>query len=173
MGGAPIACVVAIIATLAVSQTVNGRRASLVFEYAALGVLALLLAGRTARRVPSGPGLAQKDASALVQALRGAGLEPGASIGVVGLPFGNYWAHLADVRFVVVITPSDTMRVLDEDALESVSRESAARGQPISAVVWNQGARIQAPHARTLADGWSIWVSDDRRSIAARRPSVQ
>jgi hypothetical protein len=77
------------------------------------------------------------------------------------------------VRFVVVITPSDTMRVLDEDALESVSRESAARGQPISAVVWNQSARIQAPHARTLADGWSIWISDDRRSTPARRPSVQ
>jgi len=73
----------------------------------------------------------------------------------------------------VVVTPSDTTRILDEAALESVSRESAERGQPISAVVWNQGARLQSPNARALADGWWIWVSADRRSTLARRPSVQ
>ena len=53
MGGAPIACIVAIVATLAISQTVIGRRPSLFVEYAALGLLTLLLAGRTARRVPT------------------------------------------------------------------------------------------------------------------------
>jgi len=174
MGGAPIACVVAIVATLAISQTVIGRRPSLFAEYAALGMLALLLAGRTARRVPSGqPSLAEKNSGALVQAMRANGLDAGSAVGVVGLPFGNYWAHLAGVRFVVVVTPSDTTRILDEAALESVSRESAERGQPISAVVWNQGARLQSPNARALADGWWIWVSADRRSTLARRPSVQ
>jgi hypothetical protein len=173
MGGAPIACVVAIVATLAVSETVKGRRPSLIVEYAALGALALLLAGRTARRVPSSPASAQKNSASLVQALRANGLDTGSPVGVVGLPFGNYWAHLAGVRFVVVITPSDTTRVLDEAALESVTRESADRGQPISAVLWNQGARIQSPHAQALADGWWMWVSDDRRSTIAHRPSVQ
>jgi len=174
MGGAPIACIVAIVATLVVSQPLIGRRPSLAVEYAALGMLAVLLAGRTARRVPAGrASAADKNSGALLQAIRANGVNSGSAVGVIGLPFGNYWAHVADVRFVVVITPSDTMRVLDEDALESVSRESAARGQPISAVVWNRGARIQAPHARSLADGWSIWISDDRRSIPARRPSVQ
>ena len=174
MGGAPIACVVAIVATLAVSQTVIRRRPSLVVEYAALGMLALLLAGRTARRVPTGQAsAAEKNSGALIQAIRANGLDTGSAVGVVGLPFGNYWAHLAGVRFVVVITPSDTTRILDETALESVSRESAQRGQPIAAVVWNQGARLQAPNARALADGWWIWVSADRRSTLARRPSVQ
>ncbi len=174
MGGAPIACVVAIVATLAISQTVIGRRPSLFAEYAALGMLALLLAGRTARRVPSGqPSLAERNSGALVQAIRANGLDAGSAVGVVGLPFGNYWAHLAGVRFVVVVTPSDTTRILDEAALESVSRESAERGQPISAVVWNQGARLQSPNARPLADGWWIWVSAGRRSTLARHPSAQ
>jgi 4-amino-4-deoxy-L-arabinose transferase-like glycosyltransferase len=173
MGGAPIACIVAVIVTLGVSETLKVRRGWLVAEYAALGLLGLLLVGRTALRVPSGPKSPQRNPAGLARAIKSNGLNDGSPVGVIGLPFGNYWAHLAGVRFVVVITPSDTNRVLDEAALQSVSRESSDRGQPISAVVWNQGARINSPNARALADGWWIWISDDRRSTLAHRPSVQ
>jgi hypothetical protein len=170
MGGAPIACIVAIIATLALPETARGRRVSLVFEYAALCLLTLILVGRTARRVPTAVASSEEKSAALVEALRSNGLETGSAIGVVGLPFGNYWAHLAGVRFVVVITPLDTMRVLDETALESVAQEASERGQPITAVLWHRGARMQSPNARALADGWWIWRSTKLSTALSTQP---
>jgi hypothetical protein len=170
MGGAPIACIVAIIATLAVPEMASGRRVSLAFEYAALCLLTLILVGRTARRVPTAVVSSEEKSAALVEAVRSNGLETGSAVGVVGLPFGNYWAHLAGVRFVVVITPLDTTRVLDEAALESVAREAAERGQPISAVLWHRGARMQSPSARALADGWWIWRSAKSSTAMATEP---
>jgi hypothetical protein len=112
----------------------------------------------------------EEKSAALVEAVRSNGLETGSAVGVVGLPFGNYWAHLAGVRFVVVITPLDTTRVLDEAALESVAREAAERGQPISAVLWHRGARMQSPSARALADGWWIWRSAKSSTAMATEP---
>jgi hypothetical protein len=170
MGGAPIACIVAVIATLATSEMASGRRVSLVFEYASLCLLTLILVGRTARRVPAAVASSEGKSAILVQALRSNGVETGSDVGVVGLPFGNYWAHLAGVRFVVVITQQDTTRVIDETALELVAREASDRGRPISAVLWHRDARIQSPNARALADGWWIWRSTKISTAMSTQP---
>jgi hypothetical protein len=74
------------------------------------------------------------------------------------------------VRFVVVITPLDTTRVLDETALESVAREASDRGRPISAVLWQRGAHMQSPNARALANGWWIWRSTKLSTAMSTQP---
>jgi hypothetical protein len=97
------------------------------------------------------------------------GLKPGETIGVIGSPYGLYWAHLAGVRVSVVIPPPDAEHPLDLDGLERLVRETCARGTPLGAVVWRSGDGAVPQGVVPLDGGWQLW----RPHLKCGRPGPQ
>jgi hypothetical protein len=165
MGAASIVIVLLVIVYAADAVPANRRKILAVIECAALGVLAILALGRTAKRVPDyGARSAMTATDSLASALRLAGITSGARVAVVGSPFGHYWAHQTGARVVASLPLPDSLRPVDDAALERTTAELAARGSPVSAVLWPTAARIQSVRGRPLAGGMWIYVVPERNA---------
>jgi hypothetical protein len=152
LGAPAIACVLLVMVHLADAGPSGRRRALLVVECVALLLLSIVALGRTAKRIPTGD--ADMGAPTPTAAsLRAAGVPSGASIALAGSPFGQLWAHEADVHIVAVLPPADTLSGASEPAFRALMAESAARGAPLDAVVWNAGT-VRPVDAVPVATGW-------------------
>ena len=159
MGAASIVVVLLGIVYLADAVPADRRVLLAVVECGALGILAILALGRTAKRVPDfGAPSAFAASDSLASALRAAGIESGARVAVVGSPFGHYWAHQTGARVVASLPLPDYTRLVDDAVLERTAAELAARGSPISAIVWHEQTNIRSTRARRLAAGMWIYV---------------
>jgi hypothetical protein len=140
------------------ARTPLWRRASLVAECIALVALGVLAVGRTAKRVPTGPTdtLATRLVSPAAE-LRARGLAEGSSIGIVGSPYGHYWAHQAGVRLAVVTQTEGRSVPMGDAELAAIARESCAQGAPLGAIVGHQRDEVQSRDAVALESGWWIW----------------
>lgn len=136
------------------------RRACLVAECVALVALGVLAIGRTAKRVPtaSTDALAARLVSPAAE-LRARGLAEGSSIGIVGSPYGHYWAHQAGVRLAVVTSTEGRSAPMGDAELTAIARESCAQGAPLGAIVGHQRDDVRSRDAVALASGWWIWRS--------------
>ena len=128
-------------------------RVGFVVENLALVALVVLALGRSAKRVPteSVSSLASPAAE-----LRANGVTEGSRIGIVGSPYGHYWAHQGGLRLVVV-TPTDVRHAPVTDAeLAAIASESCARGASLAAIV-GRTEHVQSSQAIRLTSGWLLW----------------
>jgi hypothetical protein len=131
------------------------ERASVVVECAALVALAVVALGRTAKRVPLGT--AHERAAVLVPALRASGMAPGSALGIVGAPYGHYWAHQARVRLVVVTDVNGRSEPVGEEELATIARESCSRGTALAGIVGERREDVSAARAIALDSRWWLW----------------
>ncbi|HEX7941501.1 MAG TPA: hypothetical protein VF488_06830 [Gemmatimonadaceae bacterium] len=149
---------VSIAPALDTARTPLWRRVSLGVECVALVALGVLAGGRTAKRVPTGPTSMRSTRLVSPAAeLRARGLTEGSSIGIVGSPYGHYWAHQAGVRLAVVTQTEGRSAPMGDAELAAIARESCAQGAPLGAIVGHQRAEVQSRDAVALASGWWIW----------------
>jgi hypothetical protein len=128
-----------------------------VAECAALVALGVLAVGRTAKRVPTGSAGARVARLASPAAeLRARGVAEGSSIGIVGSPYGHYWAHQAGMRLAVV-TPAVGAAPVGDAELAAIAVESCARGAPLGAIVGHERDDVRSRDAVALASGWWMW----------------
>jgi hypothetical protein len=129
-------------------------RASLVVESLALVALVVLSLGRSAKRVPTHP-------SALLASpageLRARGLMPGSRVGIVGSPYGHYWAHQDGLRLAVVTTTEGRHAPVSDAELSAIASEACAHGTSLAAIVGEHVEDVQSPQAIRLTSGLWLW----------------
>lgn len=159
---APIACVLLVLVTMTGVGEARHQSSLLSIECLSLGALTTLLLVRAARRVPTTESADVSPPAALAAELRAIGVGPGSAVGLVGDPYGQYWAHYAGVRFAAVIAPpTPETEVIDDVTLAAIAREAAARGRPIAAVLWKSPIKVTSSAVRSLVDGWHVWRPHD------------
>jgi hypothetical protein len=121
-------------------------------ELTALTLIVILALGRTSNRVPlERSQLAASPAAELAQLET----QPGARVGVIGSPYGQYWAHQSGVHIAAVRDESESTP--DDRELEAMASESCARGAPLAAILW-RGQRSGGGHHAIVSDnGWVVW----------------
>jgi hypothetical protein len=134
------------------------RRFASVVECTALGALAVLAAGRTLKRVPTSAAAASAAHRAgPASELRASGVAAGSRIGIVGSPYGHYWAHEGRLRLSAV-TETDGRRAPVSDAeLDAIAGESCTQGAPLAAIVGARAADVRSARTIQLASGWWMW----------------
>jgi hypothetical protein len=129
------------------------RRACIVVESIALVSLGVLALGRSAKRMPT---TRATQLASPVAELRASGIAEGSKIGIVGSPYGHYWAHQGGLRLAVV-TPTDGRSAPVSDAeLAGIASEACARGTSLAAFVGRTGP-MPASQAVRLRSGWWLW----------------
>lgn len=130
LAGPPIVVALVVLLALGASHA-TGWRSGL--DAGLMAVLVLILALDTRSKLPWFPALPPVERTALHQAtaLRELGVTPGTEIGIVGDPYGHYWAFAAGLRIVLVIPDG----VRDADAIARAVAESRRLGRPVGAVV--------------------------------------
>lgn len=107
---------VAILAEIPVSKSLNSTKAvhSIIMSAASiLGILVFLFSGNDARDAIAAlvtPPRVESPQWQIAEGLRAAGIKPGDEIGVISqyvAGFESYWAHLAGVRIVAELPPSE------------------------------------------------------------------
>jgi hypothetical protein len=159
------AVVTVLVTLLYGAPTASGRgtRVAQVGAVAAIVLVALLKTLSTPALAPRGE---PRDGQArIARAAMARGLRRGEAIGVVGSPYGLYWAHLAGVRLSAMVPPPDAEHPLDLDGLERLAAESCARGTALSAVVWRTGDRTVPPGVLPLDGGWMLWRPRSRNPM--------
>ena len=128
-------------------------RACVVVESLALAALVVLALGRSAKRVPteSVSSLASPAAE-----LRAYDITAGSRIGIVGSPYGQYWAHQGGLRLVVVIPTQARRAAVSDTELAAISSESCARGASLAGIV-GRTERAPSSQALRLTSGWWLW----------------
>jgi 4-amino-4-deoxy-L-arabinose transferase-like glycosyltransferase len=158
MGAASIACILLVAITITSVGPDRRRPALLVAECAALGSLAMMVIDRSIQRLPD-RATSLPSAMVLARAFRENGMRPGSEVGVVGTPYGHYWAHLNGARIVATIAPQDgEQRVLDDATLASVARELVTRGHPLCAIVWKDPVQVSSSTAISISKAWHMWL---------------
>ena len=134
------------------------RRACLVAECGALVALGVLAIGRTAKRVPtaSASAYAVRLVSPAAE-LRARGVTEGSAIGIVGSPYGHYWAHQNGVRLAVVTATEGRHAPVSDAELTSIANESCARGTPLAAIVGEHAEDVQSARSVGLMSGLWLW----------------
>jgi hypothetical protein len=154
----------------------SGRPYSLprIVECTALAIAALLALGRTSNRVSLAPRLAVRN---LAADFARHGLRAGDRVGVLGDPFGHYWARAAGVR--IVLAEDERAAPLSAPVgatLVAVASDACTRGMPIDALLWRDESRSVAEGVQPLPEGWRMWrvrqPCDDEVRLApiAERP---
>ena len=134
------------------------RRACTVVQCTALIALTVLAVGRTAKRVPTSAIAAPAARRAGPAAeLRASGVTAGSSLGIVGSPYGHYWAHEARLRLAAVTTTDGRRTPVGDAELDAIAGESCARGAPLAAIVGARAADVQSARAMQLTSGWWLW----------------
>jgi hypothetical protein len=137
------------------------RRVCTAVECTALGALAVLAAGRTAKRVPTAATAATASPATHragpASELRASGVIAGSRIGIVGSPYGHYWAHEGSLRLTVVTTTDGRSTPVNDAQLDAIASESCTRGAPLAAIVGERPADVQSPRAIRSTSGWWIW----------------
>jgi hypothetical protein len=150
--------IVTVLVTLLYAVVPAHRRAVRIGQIAAVIALALVALLRTLSSLSLAHRGDPADGQGRVARAAGAqGLRAGETIGVVGSPYGLYWAHLAGVRLSVVIPPPDAQHPLDLDTLERLVAESCARGTAVSAIVWRTSDPAVPQGVIALDGGWQLW----------------
>lgn len=134
------------------------HRASTVAECTALVALAVLAVGRTAKRIPTGAiGMSAVQRDGPAAELRARGVSSGSRIGIVGSPYGHYWAHASRLRLSVVTAMDGPRPAVRETELDAIAGEACARGAPLAAIVGKRVADVQSPRVIRTASGWWMW----------------
>jgi hypothetical protein len=135
------------------------RRAVVLYEAGALACIPLLIAlqlgasdALRSQRVNVGP------ASALIRM----GVAPRSRIGLIGSPYGHYWAHQLDLRISVVDAPMGARPVVDRELLTRIAEESCDRGAPLEAILWRATLESRSVDAAELPGGWLAWRPPSR-----------
>jgi len=130
------------------------RRAVVLYEAGALACIPLLIALRLGSsaalrppRVSVGPG----------SALARMGVAPRSRIGLIGSPYGQYWAHQLGLRISVVDAPTGAPPVVDRELLTRIAEESCDRGAPLVAILWRVTPESRSVGATELPGGWFVW----------------
>ena len=126
-----------------------------IVECAALLMAAVLALGRTSNRVSLAP---RPDVRNLAADLARHGLPAGSHVGVLGSPFGHYWAREAGVR--IVLAEDDRAAPTSAPtgaALVTLATDACARGVPIDALLWRDESPSVAAGVLALPDGWRMW----------------
>jgi hypothetical protein len=123
-------------------------------ECAALALLVVLALGRSSNRVSL---MRETPARTPAREFARLGLKPGARVGVLGSPFGHYWAHEAGVRIVVASVAALEAAGPTAHELSAIAAESCARGSQLAAIVWRGAPSSGIQGVTRLPDGWSLW----------------
>src|SRR5215218_3548571 len=138
-------------------RTESARPFSLprIVECAALVMAAVLALGRTSNRVSLAP---RPTTPNLAADLARHGLRPGDQVGVLGAPFGHYWAREAGVRIVLAQDDRTTPTLAPADPeLVTLASDACARGVPLDALLWRDESQSSAEGVLPLPDGWRMW----------------
>jgi hypothetical protein len=162
MGAASLASVLLAMITLFDVGHPTRRRPLIALECAALALLAVFAIGHASSRLPRAPTAALAEATSLSlslslsRSIRAAGLTAGDRVAIVGDPFGLRWAHETGTLIVAVI-PLRPDVPLTGETFAAVARESAARGVPLSAIVYPAAANVRIARAVRAGPSWWIW----------------
>jgi hypothetical protein len=123
-------------------------------ECMALALLVILAVSRTSNRVSLQR--SQHDTSP-VAALTQLEIQPGARVGVIGSPYGLYWAHQSGVHFTVVREGDVPDSTPNGGQLEAMASESCARGAPLTAIVWRRHRPDSGNQDNASSNDWVVW----------------
>jgi hypothetical protein len=123
-------------------------------ECTALLLLVVLAFGRTSNRVPLQRG---QPAANPIGELARVGIPPGTRVGVIGSPYGHYWAHQSGVRIATVREADVPKFVPGGVELEAVASESCARGAPLAAILWQGRGPGNNHQGIASSNDWVVW----------------
>jgi hypothetical protein len=134
-------------------------------ECAALVVMTVLALGRVVSRVSLDRGVvAQSPAQRFAQL----GLRPGSRVGVIGSPFGQYWAHQAGVRIAVTIDDDALAAMPGESERTAIAAEACARGYPIEGIAAWSPSEARAEGMTPVGGGLTYWAVREPCSVSAQ-----
>jgi hypothetical protein len=123
-------------------------------ECAALVMVAVFAIGRASNRVSLAP---RPMIDNLAGDLARHGLRAGDRVGLVGSPYGHYWARAAGVRIVLGIDDSAATPDPSSGSLFAMAGEACARGVPVAAILWHGETPRAIDGAEQIAGGWTMW----------------
>jgi len=89
--------------------------------------------------------------------LRANGVTAGSRIGIVGSPYGRYWAHEGELRLTVVTTTDGRQAPMSDAELDAIASEACGHGAPLTAIVGERPTDVRSARAIQLTSGWWMW----------------
>ena len=171
MAGAAMAIVMLLMVYVGGELRPGPRRTSRLIqsaECAALVMVAVFAIGRASNRVTLAPRPAIDNPAG---DLARHGLRAGDRVGLVGSPYGHYWARAAGVRIVLGIDDTAATPEPSSGSLTAMAGEACARGVPVAAILWRGDTPRAIGGAERIAGGWTMWRSQqscDTTPLATR-----
>lgn len=126
-----------------------------VVECTALATATIVAIGRASNRVSLAP---RPPVRNLAAELTRRGLREGDQVGVLGAPFGHYWAREGGFRIVLSADEEATpVTVRTGTELFAVASDACAHGVRIDALLWRDESQPLADGTLQVADGWRMW----------------
>lgn len=122
-------------------------------ESATLMLLVVFALGRTSNRVPLRP---QPAIASPIREIARMEIPPGSRVGVIGSPYGQYWAHQSGLRISAVRETTARDSTADRVEPAEIAAESCTRGMLLAAILWRREDMYVDPGDVSSSD-WVVW----------------